>query len=313
MPFTVITLKRVPNALRGDLTRWMQEIATGVYVGNYNSKVREYLWERVKDTVGDGEATLCFSCRNEIGYSFNTYNTQRQIIDYDGIPIVLIPEEERTDSNTEHQSLGFSNAKRYYQANKNVRKAAAQNDETGKAINVVSEKEGSQNIAVLPDRVFVDIETTGLDVEKDNIIEIGAIKISGEQQSTFHRLIKINTQLQEKIKTLTGISDDMLKEGTPLESSLNDFITFIHGTVLVGYNITFDFKFIDRDLRKISPGRIQNKKLDLMREAKKRNSFQNNYKFETTLKEFGINKKIPHRAVEDARLIYELYLRMGFE
>ena len=36
MPFTVITLTNVPNSLRGDLTRWMQEIATGVYVGNFN-------------------------------------------------------------------------------------------------------------------------------------------------------------------------------------------------------------------------------------------------------------------------------------
>lgn len=34
-------LKKVPVSLRGDLTKWMQEIATGVYIGNFNSKVRE--------------------------------------------------------------------------------------------------------------------------------------------------------------------------------------------------------------------------------------------------------------------------------
>ena len=33
MPLTVITVKNAPQALRGDLTKWMQEIATGVYVG----------------------------------------------------------------------------------------------------------------------------------------------------------------------------------------------------------------------------------------------------------------------------------------
>lgn len=91
MPFTVITLKKVPNALRGDLTRWMQEISTGVYVGNINSKVREYLWKRVKNLVGQGEASMCFSCRNEIGYSFCTCNAQRVVVDYDGIPLVMIP------------------------------------------------------------------------------------------------------------------------------------------------------------------------------------------------------------------------------
>lgn len=37
MPFTVITLKRSTPSLRGDLTKWMQEIATGVYIGNFNT------------------------------------------------------------------------------------------------------------------------------------------------------------------------------------------------------------------------------------------------------------------------------------
>lgn len=54
MPFTVITLKNTPNSLRGDPSKWMQEIATGVYVGNFNSKIREELWERVIDSSGVG-------------------------------------------------------------------------------------------------------------------------------------------------------------------------------------------------------------------------------------------------------------------
>ncbi|MDN6836187.1 MAG: type I-E CRISPR-associated endoribonuclease Cas2e, partial [Lactococcus lactis] len=88
MPFTVITLKKVPNSLRGDLTKWMQEIATGVYVGNFNTKVRSQLWERVIQSVGTGEATMSYVYRNEIGYQFETLNTQRQVADYDGIPLV---------------------------------------------------------------------------------------------------------------------------------------------------------------------------------------------------------------------------------
>jgi len=93
MPFTVITLTNVPNSLRGDLTRWMQEIATGVYVGNFNSRVREYLWKRILDMVGDGSATISYAHRNEIGYSFLTCNTERQKIDFEGIPLVLLPIE----------------------------------------------------------------------------------------------------------------------------------------------------------------------------------------------------------------------------
>lgn len=90
MPFTIITLRKVPDSLRGDLTRWMQEISTGVYVGNFNSKVREYLWKRVIDTIGKGEAIICYSCRNEIGYSFSTCNSEREVVDYDGTVFKLI-------------------------------------------------------------------------------------------------------------------------------------------------------------------------------------------------------------------------------
>ena len=90
MPLTVMTLKKVPVSLRGDLTKWMQEIATGVYIGNFNSKVREKLWERVKENVKDGEATMSYAYRNEIGYQFETWKTSQKVIDVDGIPLVYI-------------------------------------------------------------------------------------------------------------------------------------------------------------------------------------------------------------------------------
>ncbi len=43
----VITLTKVPNSLRGDLTKWYQEIQTGVYVGNVTAKIRDELWNRI--------------------------------------------------------------------------------------------------------------------------------------------------------------------------------------------------------------------------------------------------------------------------
>ena len=54
----VITLSKVPPSLRGDLTKWFQEVQTGVYVGNINARVRDALWERIQKNIGvNGEAT----------------------------------------------------------------------------------------------------------------------------------------------------------------------------------------------------------------------------------------------------------------
>ena len=99
MPLTVITIKNIKPSLRGDLSKWMQEISTGVYIGNFNSKIRDKLWKRVKENITDGEATLSYYCNNEIGYSFDTYNSDRKIFDYEGIPLVYIPTEKESNIN----------------------------------------------------------------------------------------------------------------------------------------------------------------------------------------------------------------------
>ena len=285
MPFTVITLKKVPNSLRGDLTRWMQEIATGVYVGNFNSRVREALWQRIIDTVGDGEATMSFAFRNEIGYSFQTINAARQVVDYDGIPLVLLPsenDEERDRSIT----AGFSNASKMHRA----RRVASPNIDN-----------------VQREYVFLDIETTGLDVEKDRIIEIGSIKVSGEKEVMFQKLIKTEIEVPDVIENLTGINGSKLSsEGIELKQCIAEFMEFIGKSDLIGYNIRFDIKFLNKALSDLALAPIHNKTIDLMQEAKKRNMFQINYKLETTLREYGIDQTVQHRALEDAELIYRL-------
>lgn len=290
MPFTVITLKKVPNSLRGDLTRWMQEIATGVYVGNFNSRVREALWQRIIDTVGDGEATMSFAFRNEIGYSFQTINAARQVVDYDGIPLVLLPsenDEERDRSIT----AGFSNASKMHRA----RRVASPNIDN-----------------VQREYVFLDIETTGLDVEKDRIIEVGSIKVSGEKEVTFQRLIKTEIEVPDVIENLTGINGSKLSsEGIELKQCIAEFMEFIGKSDLIGYNIRFDIKFLNKALSDLAIAPIHNKTIDLMQEAKKRNMFQINYKLETTLREYGIDQTVQHRALKDAKLIYQLYKAMN--
>lgn len=42
----VLVLTACPSGLRGDISRWMLEIAPGVFVGRLSTRVRERLWER---------------------------------------------------------------------------------------------------------------------------------------------------------------------------------------------------------------------------------------------------------------------------
>lgn len=300
MPLTVITVKNVPLSLRGDLTRWMQEIATGVYVGNFNSRIREYLWQRVINTVGQGEASMSFACRNEIGYSFNTYNTSRQIIDYDGIPLVLIPSLAQLENN--EIQPGFSNASKFHRWQRKVLPSTTQKEKKENEIESLAPKQKSI--------VFLDLETTGLDPLNDQIIEIGAIKIGKDQAVEFHRIVQTDHPVPQAITELTGISQEMVRAGNPLLDSMHALREFIEDATLIGYNILFDIRFINAAFSKFNIDRIQNTVIDLISICKKKNSFQANYKFETSLKEYQITNTVPHRALEDARLMHQLYMKL---
>ena len=304
MPFTVITLTNVPNSLRGDLTRWMQEIATGVYVGNFNSRVREYLWKRILDMVGDGSATISYAHRNEIGYSFLTCNTERQKIDFEGIPLVLLPIE---NSSKEKNLKGEG---RHYIEKSQSHIIQHKNDHSTlrlpEKVDDCKELLEQDNL----DLVFLDIETTGLNADVDQIIEIGAIKISKGIQYNFHRMIHIGIPVPAIVQKITKITDEMLKNGAELKSCIKEFQEFVKGAMLVGYNISFDLKFLNKALENNYSERFHNKTKDLMYKAKKLNISQANYKFETTLKFYGIEQNVEHRAFEDAKLLYTLYKKM---
>ena len=290
MPFTVITLKRVPQALRGDLTKWMQEITTGVYIGNFNTKVREKLWKRVRDNVKDGEATISFAYRNELGYQFDTHNTGFSNIDMDGIPLVFIP-NVGTDEHKEVK-YGFSNAAKFRNARRYV--SSPKKNLTSK------------------DFVIVDIETDGLDNEKNVIIEVGAIKSVSGVLSEFQSLVNYEGTLPKHIVSLTGITTDMLKkDGSDIAVVLKDFVDFLDDLDIIGYNIGFDIDFINIALSKSGLENLNNKRYDLMRFVKNEKLFLENYKLQTVIKEYGVGDKVPHRALEDAKMIYKLAMKVN--
>ena len=289
MPFTVITLKKVPQALRGDLTKWMQEITTGVYIGNFNTKVREKLWKRVKENVKDGEATLSFSYRNELGYQFDTNNTSFSNIDMDGIPLVFIP-NENVDEKREIKH-GFSNAAKFRNAKKYMTHKSKLDSK---------------------DFVVIDIETDGLDKEKDVIIEIGAVKSEGGIISEFQSLISYEGTLPKHIVAMTGITTNMLKtNGKSVDVVLKNFMEFIGDLDIRGYNVSFDIEFINIALSKFELEKLENKRYDLMKFVKNEKLFLANYKLQTVIKEYGVGDEVPHRALEDARLIYKLAVKVN--
>ena len=85
----VIVTENAPPRLRGRLAIWMLEIRAGVYVGDFSMKVRNMIWENVKEGLEDGNAVMVWKAQNEAGYDFVTLGDNRRMpIDMDGVNLV---------------------------------------------------------------------------------------------------------------------------------------------------------------------------------------------------------------------------------
>lgn len=284
----VVTLTKVPQSLRGDLTKWYQEVQTGVYVGNVSARIRDLVWQRVEKNIGNGEATMVYSTNTELGYQIKTTRRNYEVVDYDGIPLVMRLNVDNVPQTTKY---GFSNASKFHRARMMAHK---QNKTQAKA---------SQ-----PEITVLDLETTGLKADRDQIIAIGAVKrLRDGSYEKFDELIKLDQKVPKSITELTGITDKMLEDkGIPLDSALVKLKDFIKSSILMGYNFHFDETFLSSGLIACNLPELNNKTVDLMAVVKKAEKFLDNYQLATVLKFYNIENLRPHNALSDAQATMEL-------
>ena len=98
---TVVVVTDCPPKLRGDLTKWLLEINTGVYVGKLSSRVREELWTRVCENLKTGRATMVFRAANEQHMDFWVHNTTWEPVDVDGIKLIRRPSPKQLAQSTQ--------------------------------------------------------------------------------------------------------------------------------------------------------------------------------------------------------------------
>lgn len=88
----VIILEKVPVSVRGELTRWLLEIKTGVYIGHVSALVREKLWEKCITSKGVGGVVQAWSTNTEQRFRMRmSGDTSRQLVELEGIQLIRIP------------------------------------------------------------------------------------------------------------------------------------------------------------------------------------------------------------------------------
>ncbi len=151
--------------------------------------------------------------------------------------------------------------------------------------------------------VALDLETTGLDIENDSIIEIGAVKLrDGEILEEYSVLINPGFVIPTETTYITGIHQDDLRNAPTLPQILPDIRAFIGDAPVIAHNAAFDVGFMRRF------GALQqNLPLDTYEIASLLLPRAPRYNLTSLAAGYQIDLENAHRALDDARATAILY------
>lgn len=151
--------------------------------------------------------------------------------------------------------------------------------------------------SVLDNVVYLDIETTGLDENSSEIIEIGAVKIKNSVITTYETLIRPRVRVPIEIYNLcTELKEEDLLKARNLNSIKSELLDFLENFPIVCHNGNFEKRFFESHIPE-----IKNKILDSMELASILEPWRKEFNLDSLLKEItNINKSELHRGLDDS-------------
>ncbi len=286
----VLCVMNCPTALRGDLSKWLCEVNTGVYVGKLSARVREELWERICDNIKSGQATMVFSANNEQGFSFLTHNTTWKPVDYEGITLMQKPViGNETIEQSNNLPPGFSKASKYDKLNR------------------------QRNNKRSTSYVVISVQILGVDDNRDEVMEIGLLKINEKEiEDQFQCFIQSKEMTPDRFTELTGIAKEIFAEqGLQDDIAVQKIQEFIGSSLLVGYHLRFDLEFLEKLGERTGEEIIIKKTKDVQHIARRKMDDLADYELETVAAHFSFDLIEMHRALPSCMLIYGIYSKLN--
>jgi DNA polymerase-3 subunit epsilon len=166
---------------------------------------------------------------------------------------------------------------------------------------------GQSLISFPNDYIVIDTETTGLDPEYDELIEVTAIKIrDGKEVESFDSLIKPTKAIPSFITELTGITNEMLKDAPSPKNIIPDLRKFISNDILIAHNAHFDINFLYDYIEEYLEETFTNNFICTMRLSRRIFPEFENHKLKTICKNLSIAHPL-HRSLADATAAWEVY------
>ena len=161
----------------------------------------------------------------------------------------------------------------------------------------------------LKDKTYIvfDLETTGIRLEKDEIVEIGACKIKdGKIVETFQTLVHPSFPIPKEASDVNNITNEMVKYSPTIDKVLPDFLLFANDFPVIGHNVDFDFSFIAKFAKKLGYEFI-NESIDTLTMSKDLLPTRKQYSLVSLSQDYMISHLDAHRALSDVLATAELF------
>jgi ATP-dependent DNA helicase DinG len=162
--------------------------------------------------------------------------------------------------------------------------------------------------------VALDLETTGLDSERDTILEVGAVRfrtsfdggaIQANVLDKWSTLVNPGRHIPIQIQQLTGITQDEVNHAPRFSQVLNRLSGFVGGYPVIGHNVGFDLSFLhNHDLP------LSNPTVDTFELASVLMPHATRYSLTKLGEAFDLANQGTHRALADALATMELFVAL---
>lgn len=167
-------------------------------------------------------------------------------------------------------------------------------------------------MVTLPDKLaFVDIETTGTSATRDRIIEVAVLRIEKNVLvNTFQSLVNPQSYVSPYIEALTGIKKDDLVRAPLFEDISQNLEDILNECIFISHNVRFDYSFVRNEFLRLGTN-FSPTKCCTVRLSRHIFPHERRHDLDSLINRMGIECKNRHRAMDDAKAIWEFYQKMA--
>ena len=154
--------------------------------------------------------------------------------------------------------------------------------------------------------VALDLETTGLDSNRHQILEVGAVRFRGDEViETYQTLVNPGVAIPEFIQRLTHISPQQVKRAPFFSSVASEIEDFLGADPIIGHNIQFDIGFLANN-----GVQLNNPSYDTWDLATVFMPRSRQYSLKYLTSHFKVEHNDAHRALADAMATKNVYVKL---